>query len=119
MAESGRSLNGGFQVHRVKALPWPRAKAPLEGWRGSTASFIMKRAGGLLPRYQQSLAANTCNRDTQRHQACSGKEPRMRRRKAVEIVDRPWPGHRCDRSEERRVGKECVSTCRSGWSPDN
>src|SRR3546814_20232357 len=22
------------------------------------------------------------------------------------------------RSEERRVGKECVSTCRSGWSPD-
>src|SRR3546814_13701972 len=24
-----------------------------------------------------------------------------------------WKG----RSEERRVGKECVSTCRSGWSP--
>src|SRR3546814_15072054 len=24
---------------------------------------------------------------------------------------RPW------RSEERRVGKECVSTCRSRWSP--
>src|SRR3546814_15815086 len=23
------------------------------------------------------------------------------------------------RSEERRVGKECASTCRSGWSPDN
>src|SRR3546814_17352856 len=30
------------------------------------------------------------------------------------------PGHECysrdnDRSEERRVGKECVSTCRSQW----
>src|SRR3546814_14071039 len=26
--------------------------------------------------------------------------------------------HRCrPRSEERRVGKECVSTCRSRWSP--
>src|SRR3546814_7429773 len=25
--------------------------------------------------------------------------------------------HRCDRSEERRVGKECVSTCISRWSP--
>src|SRR3546814_20526599 len=25
--------------------------------------------------------------------------------------------HRADRSEERRVGKECVSTCRSRWSP--
>src|SRR3546814_16302322 len=24
-----------------------------------------------------------------------------------------------DRSEERRVGKECVSTCRSRWSRDN
>ena len=23
----------------------------------------------------------------------------------------------CDRSEERRVGKECASMCRSRWSP--
>src|SRR3546814_1112241 len=38
----------------------------------------------------------------------------------------PWNGHPCPacpagsvpfRSEERRVGKECVSTCRSRWSP--
>src|SRR3546814_5594562 len=26
-------------------------------------------------------------------------------------------GHFATRSEERRVGKECVSTCRSRWSP--
>src|SRR3546814_2370970 len=26
-------------------------------------------------------------------------------------------GHEVLRSEERRVGKECVSTCRSRWSP--
>src|SRR3546814_20148691 len=26
---------------------------------------------------------------------------------------------RADRSEERSVGKECVSTCRSRWSPDH
>src|SRR3546814_13728901 len=26
---------------------------------------------------------------------------------------------RADRSEERRVGKECVSQCRSRWSPDH
>ena len=25
--------------------------------------------------------------------------------------------HPTTRSEERRVGKECVSTCRSRWSP--
>src|SRR3546814_4463652 len=24
-----------------------------------------------------------------------------------------------ERSEERRVGKECVSTCRSRWAPDH
>src|SRR3546814_2793647 len=40
---------------------------------------------------------------------------------------KPWedtvPIRRYDgewrRSEERRVGKECVSTCRSRWSPDH
>src|SRR3546814_15532897 len=30
-------------------------------------------------------------------------------------ADRAGAGH--SRSEERRVGKECVSTCRSRWSP--
>src|SRR3546814_6250217 len=30
------------------------------------------------------------------------------------------PAHRhMGRSEERRVGKECVSTCRSRWSPSH
>src|SRR3546814_11120067 len=44
------------------------------------------------------------------------------------VGDPLGPGGRChrpgryhrrggDRSEERRVGKECVSTCRSRWSP--
>src|SRR3546814_14155788 len=28
-------------------------------------------------------------------------------------------GREADRSDERRVGKECVSTCRSRWSPDH
>src|SRR3546814_10005575 len=28
-------------------------------------------------------------------------------------------GYATSRSEERRVGKECVSTCRSRWSPDH
>src|SRR3546814_18277686 len=36
-------------------------------------------------------------------------------------LNRTYPGvWRCTvlaRSEERRVGKECVSTCRSRWSP--
>ena len=28
-----------------------------------------------------------------------------------------WIGGGCARSEERRVGKECTSWCRSRWSP--
>ena len=28
-----------------------------------------------------------------------------------------WPALRVQRSEERRVGKECLSVCRSRWSP--
>src|SRR3546814_1089730 len=41
----------------------------------------------------------------------------------VSVVRRPTAERRsrwrppADRSEERRVGKECVSTCRSRWSP--
>src|SRR3546814_1553857 len=33
--------------------------------------------------------------------------------KLAEVLNRPG----LSRSEERRVGKECVSTCRSRWSP--
>src|SRR3546814_5129754 len=41
-------------------------------------------------------------------------------RRALDRAGIPFePGLICDgeRSEERRVGKECVSTCRSRWSP--
>src|SRR3546814_14029791 len=33
------------------------------------------------------------------------------------LVDRFAANEISNRSEERRVGKECVSTCRSRWSP--
>src|SRR3546814_5843799 len=34
-------------------------------------------------------------------------------------ADRQRAAHMDQRSEERRVGKECVSTCRSRWSPSH
>src|SRR3546814_19895025 len=40
--------------------------------------------------------------------------------KRVHVLVKPFaPGLKTNlvRSEERRVGKECVSTCRSRWSP--
>src|SRR3546814_19238943 len=42
---------------------------------------------------------------------------RARARKQVETRIAVVPADRALRSDERRVGKECVSTCRSRWSP--
>src|SRR3546814_17110516 len=49
---------------------------------------------------------------------------RTEKRRNAEGVAYPWivkttglVNHFYVRSEERRVGKECVSTCRSRWSP--
>src|SRR3546814_7019764 len=39
------------------------------------------------------------------------------RRDPVRIAGVHPERHPQERSEERRVGKECVSTCRSRWSP--
>src|SRR3546814_12411533 len=37
----------------------------------------------------------------------------------LEAMSSPVDAQILGRSEERRVGKECVSTCRSRWSPDH
>src|SRR3546814_20588059 len=42
----------------------------------------------------------------------------VRTARGVQVATRSLPQLACRaRSEERRVGKECVSTCRSRWSP--
>src|SRR3546814_3714868 len=47
-----------------------------------------------------------------------GPPPQGARRPTVPDEGGVAAGRRpADRSEERRVGKECVSTCRSRWSP--
>src|SRR3546814_7111937 len=49
------------------------------------------------------------------------REDRGAPRRVRSVLERVQPGHDAQgphqRSEERRVGKECVSTCRSRWSP--
>src|SRR3546814_16118374 len=55
------------------------------------------------------------------HPAARGRADRDRRgaRRQLQAAGRhPLPRARL-RSEERRVGKECVSTCRSRWSPSH
>src|SRR3546814_10932534 len=47
------------------------------------------------------------------------RRPVHRRRPAGPAARPRHDGHRARSSEERRVGKECVSPCRSRWSPSN
>src|SRR3546814_17798944 len=69
-------------------LPW-RSGAPVAGKAGDRASA---RAG----------AGGEVQRAVAQHEEPEGEDPAQ-------------PG--APRSEERRVGKACVSTCRSRWSP--
>src|SRR3546814_10338763 len=51
----------------------------------------------------------------QRRKFVEHQEQAPRPRAGIEFLGEPPPD--LVRSEERRVGKECVSTCRSRWSP--
>src|SRR3546814_5460002 len=60
------------------------------------------------------------NRLVDRRQAlheADGIQYRQPSRIADRVQYRPLTLAEGERSEERRVGKECVSTCRSRWSP--
>src|SRR3546814_824725 len=59
-------------------------------------------------------------RGGQRATAMRGRHHLLRWRPALRVPQRPGQDRELQgpgRSEERRVGKECVSTCRSRWSP--
>src|SRR3546814_8496864 len=79
----------------------------------------------LRPRGLQRQGAGTVSRAVEADHLPLGRVPQHAEGVAADAV-----GHgleeaqgridgdgRVDRSEERRVGKECVSTCRSRWSP--
>ena len=44
----------------------------------------------------------------------SARQKVQKEQRALVIEQVEWPA---DRSEERRVGKECLAVCRSRWSP--
>src|SRR3546814_20447708 len=71
-----------------------------EIYDGSVALEESEDLGGLLARLSLPEAASELNL---RYFACIPS----------------WCRITSSRSEERRVGKECVSTCRSRWSPYN
>src|SRR3546814_11072139 len=93
----------------------------ISDWSSDVCSSDLDRPrafqAGVGQQHQELLAAGTPEqvevaqriatgvRDPRQHQVAAGM--------AVAVVDR------LERSEERRVGKECVSTCRSRWSPEH
>src|SRR3546814_20857152 len=90
------SLNGGFS----EGTPW----LPLHSdWRSRNVEAQLGDTGSMLHLYRRLL------RLRRGHLALSIGECT-----AVRAVGDILS---YDRSEERRVGKECVSECRSRWSP--
>src|SRR3546814_8063964 len=64
-------------------------------------------------------SSDVCSSDLTRLVRLDGAQDQSvgRARQAPGQVDADEGEHGDERSEERRVGKECVSTCRSRWSP--
>src|SRR3546814_13408855 len=74
------------------------------------------------PAMEDEVAARHQRRldDQQREPAEHRGAVQMHPERCAQRVDEPARRElRETRSEERRVGKECVSTCRSRWSPDH
>src|SRR3546814_15950642 len=99
------------------ALGNARAAIPGKIYYTATDQFMT----AILDRYQRSSAQSyyrmTPNFRTLATNAVKTVKPRQLLLGAV-----VWKGFQMTyakykRSEERRVGKECVSTCRSRWSP--
>src|SRR3546814_11260757 len=80
---------------------------------------IMKRHAVAVTRHCDIGAVTVHSRCREHMGAVDGHTLRLvdRRRIAVIKVAILFHVERDTRSEERRVGKECVSTCRSRWSP--
>src|SRR3546814_5061572 len=57
--------------------------------------------------------------ETGRESGTDGRRARADRKAPIGLRRQPAQFGAGGRSEERRVGKECVSTCRSRWSPDH
>src|SRR3546814_12685771 len=78
--------------------------------RGQCIAALRRRGGAAVDGSEGSIEARAqAARRVPRH---DGRSLRSRR-----DGHRPGVPRAEARSEERRVGKECVSTCRSRWSP--
>src|SRR3546814_19973155 len=72
-----------------------------------------EESGAVMPRFVDSGVERVAG--VEDAEAAVGKTAAL----GIEMGEGRYDRCRAGRSEERRVGKECVSTCRSVWSPSH
>src|SRR3546814_6884136 len=91
----------------------PAYEMRISDWSSDVCSSDLTGVGG----GGVVIVLRTCPKNVERNKVYAPEPPRLDR--ALEHLQRCVAAVLLDdeRSEERRVGKECVSTCRSRWSP--
>src|SRR3546814_18185416 len=93
----GRALTGTRSRHNHDITILMVASQPIRQRVGARPVGVVEKYGAVRPRLARA-----------RHR---GMTTRPRKRRRIRRAVAP------ERPEERRVGKECVSTCRSRWPP--
>src|SRR3546814_20001414 len=87
----------------------------ISDWSSDVCSSDLQEAGG-VPQLRREIAITLNALLIHFHVAALAFHGRHEEAQRVR-TERVDQTERIDRSEERRVGKECVSTCRYRWSP--
>ena len=77
----------------------------------------IEREGANLLKRQENLEKNIKNKEMKVQQSTGKKGKKKRKELGKKILKRQNNLEKIERSEERRVGKECLRLCRSRWSP--
>src|SRR3546814_3652152 len=87
----------------------------ISDWSSDVCSSDLRADAHLLDRAAPDAAVHAARAEPARiGRGPTDSEPQRQRR---DERDQQGEREQQPRSEERRVGKECVSTCRSRWSP--
>src|SRR3546814_13467313 len=95
--------------------------------RAAAFGMILAAAGGAASAADYTLSVNSAlQTQDPLFEGLNAFKANVEKRTDGKVAARLFPGSQLgkdedvlERSEERRVGKECVSTCRSRWSPDH
>src|SRR3546814_15341230 len=113
----------GFDKHPRGAFNALPSEYNLPDWYGEAGYMVTTQFfAAKIMRYmhQFGISPTTLGRVAEKAFRNGSHAPHAWRREPVSldtIMEAPLVSDPYTRSEERRVGKECVSTCRSRWSP--